>query len=283
MTEDWERLEVYIVDLAGLREVIKAFQSSRQDIIRVSDVYLSGENEEIQKGFYRTKESGQLFVAVNTAPLGGEANIENLSVPEGEPIVVYTGVKQLTPSDAIKFLRDQNLVYDSVDKINALPALRRVWKLVDGLDVDVVRPTLSLEAEKRDAELEDDISILGMKIKSTVVIQAGPVLLASVLLYLLAHILHLKEVAPGNERLLRESPWMGVYNNRLTMFLMYSSTSALPIISTLWLVACSNTPTFNKMLYAFVYSATFSALSYFLTKHTRELNHLSLIQVPPNN
>ncbi len=274
-----ERLEVYTVNLVDLRAAIKSFRNSTTGFDRVLTVVLSGEKGD----FSSIKEAGQTRITIDTTQPGLPGTYEHyISGRDGMPIVRYTSVQYLEPTVAIEMLRGQQLVYDSGDRLDALPLLRRVWGLINKHDTDIVRPMLNLEADRRKAELERDITILGMKIESTTLIQTGPVLLASVLLYLLAHIIHLKNIAAGNERVLRESPWMGIYSDRLAMCLMYISIAALPIVSTLLLVVRSNTSVLQKIFYGIIYTAVFSTISYFLTKHTRQMNQAVASSIAPS-
>ncbi len=183
----------------------------------------------------------------------GSDNIDTISSPKTGISILHRGIHYLHPDSAIRLVKDKKLVVIRDGESEALPALRDVWDTVGGLDVGAIEQTLLRKARDARRSVEGNLEVFGLKVKSSVAVVAGPCVLIALLLYLLAHVYHLRTLAQDEDGLLSEFPWVALFDTWLSKILTYGSLLLLPVLGLALIVSVSNLGRWQKTTLLVVY------------------------------
>jgi len=109
-----------------------------------------------------------------------------------------------------------------------LRALREVWPQVSNKSLLQARDYL----EEQVAEREDEVSVLGLSIRESILTWLGPALVSFVLAYLYGHLKHAQRAMNGHEVLMRAYPWISLYEDTISRGLTFLSIVVLPLLAT---------------------------------------------------
>lgn len=149
-------------------------------------------------------------------------------------ILNSTSINEIRDNEK-NILKKHNILSDSLE-INVFPRLRhpRIWESIENLNFNEAEITLREKAKEKNESKSKSLSIFGFSIPSLYAAVIGPIVLMSLLLFLLIHLRALnKELENVKERKERVAyPWIGIYKDK------WSSIMFLFLIVVLPLVAC---------------------------------------------
>ncbi|MGA2735959.1 MAG: hypothetical protein ABSG65_00755 [Bryobacteraceae bacterium] len=135
----------------------------------------------------------------------------------------------MKPGAASKYLRDVGIVVTRDGETDALPAIRNVWETVGTLDVRAAEPLLQRKSREEAHAAETDLSISGLKIRSSVIAIGAPLVILVLFLYLLVLISHVARVATSEDsQLFRTYPFLPTIKSKLALVLTFLSLVLLP-------------------------------------------------------
>ena len=112
------------------------------------------------------------------------------------------------------------------------PALQSVWSEVRHRPPFEAYGYISAKIEAS----KQEITFIGLTVGKDLVLLAGPLATLILIVYLMCHLLHVRTMASSNRVLLREFPWMAIFNNTLARSLALASLTALPLAAQTYLI-----------------------------------------------
>jgi hypothetical protein len=188
--------------------------------------------------------------------------------------VAATGRRSVSTDRPRQLAIDRKLLIQNESGVDALPALRFVWQTVGELDIG--RAEYALQSKETEIEKNRDtqLSVFGLSVKAGNAVIAGPLILLALLLYLYAHLLHLKGLASGNEATLRTFPWLALFETRISIILTYVTLLLLPNLAVLYLVLVADLYYVAKIILAAAYVTAVFGLGIAILKNIRVPLHL---------
>lgn len=182
-------------------------------------------------------------------------------------------LKKMEIKDNYPHARDMvlqnNLVKIVEEDTITFPLLKEVWDVVKPLTIHEAKDALLRYAKTFREESAKPLSIFGLTIESRYASIVGPILVFSLLTYLLAHIkhfTHLTSIEPKDLDLLRTFPWLGLFDNIIGKYILFFTILIFPLISALMIVMVSDYSLTRKWLLVSIYSIVFVLLSGYLQR-----------------
>jgi hypothetical protein len=230
----WDRSLVYAFDREQLLAATKKYvDENNLKQIQELDVHA------IQKeASAEVPDDGHCSFAV-AGPPGDDGGRQTIGGYDDQ-VVQCTRVSLPFPKSATDLLLKKKLIEQSGDNTYlALPALRAVWDTAKGQDIRILADLLERKASAEKKEEETKLSFAGFSVDAHLALIGGPCGLILLLWYMLALVLHSKNL-PESERLkARSSPLFGLWCSIPGSIFLITSIVVAPTFAGCALIALS--------------------------------------------
>lgn len=134
------------------------------------------------------------------------------------------------------------------------PRLKEVWDVVKPLTIGEAKDALLRHSRSSREQSAKPLSIFGLTIESRDASLFGPILVISLLVYLLAQVRHLASIRPKDFKTLVFFPWVGFFDDLIGKVILLFTILIFPLISSVMIVIVSNYSIGRKSLLIFIYS-----------------------------
>ena len=145
--------------------------------------------------------------------------------------------RELSTAETFNIVKGRGLIVTHDGIVDALPALRAVWEVVESLDI--IAAEKALIRKDREARRTEDpqLTLVGVTIRASTAVVAGPLLVLLLMCYLYVHIQRARWIITRGGSTISEVAWVAIFDSRLAIALTTLSLWMLPPLAAVWLIA----------------------------------------------
>jgi len=153
-----------------------------------------------------------------------------------QPVLSASSEAAVTTLPEIQnYLYKESLLRDIDSNQIALPQMRLFWHELDDLKGDEIKATLEREAILESRRPARVLRLLGSELDGKILYVAAPLVIVSILFYMLIHVRHAERLTTnmGADEVeqLRSFPWIGLYHDKLSRVMLFLVVGVLPVVA----------------------------------------------------
>lgn len=264
------KLTIWNVDHKSLKLGLLKFRENHRDATTVIEVLINGFEYQSDQSWYHRREDD---LAIRILATGGGI-YDNFFLPDEGIWISHRGYKRETLTAAVDYLKKLKLLVEINGEREALPRLRNVWDAVKYLDdVGDIFATLNQKAQEEKQASEQNVTVVGLSLPSTLLTVFGPVLLLTLFLYLWAGVKHIESIKSSDPAMLSTFPWLATFDSRVGVFLLYCSLMVLPLTAIVLSVYSANFANgVLRLALTAAYLGSISIVAVFVLKTIKKIN-----------